>query len=207
MDLMALSSSPRAVLDVIAGRVWPAAWRHGWREAPAYFVHRAVRWIYRRLVFERPSSTETGALENEVISLADRDSEERLLGALRRGPVWVAPADGAMEPAIPLFGRARIVPIASGTLRLSGVVVARGATGRCMLQRVIGLAGDMVRLKSDTELGDERTLPASALLGSCDLVDVDGRRVPVVERPHGSLGILRAIVHSQLKTRAATRVL
>jgi GNAT superfamily N-acetyltransferase len=202
VDLIALSASPRAAIAVLAGRIWPTAKRRDWRDAPAYFFHRAIRWIYRRVVLERPSPAPPSL---EVISLAEPDTEDRLRDALQRGPVWVTPSDTGMEPAIPIFGRARIMSIGHNAPRPSDIVLAAAGEGRCVLRRVSASVNHQVQLHSDTELTEEEKQPISNLLGICDLVDVDGRRVSVLDRPHGSLGILRAIVRSRRMPRTAAR--
>jgi len=53
LQLISLSDSPRDAFEVVCGRVWPSAWRSGWRHAPAYFARRTLRWFRRNLVERR----------------------------------------------------------------------------------------------------------------------------------------------------------
>jgi len=203
--LMSFASSPMAALSVIAGRLWPVAWRQSWRDAPEYFLRRAIRWTYRHLVFERPSGATNLATSRAVIALNADDAAARLCEALRTSPVWIAPADGGMEPAVPVFGVARVVTAEGRGIRAGDVVLARGDDGQCTLQRVASLCNDGLRLKSDAYFKVERFVSPPQVLGICDLVDVGGRAVPIAERPHGSLGLLRAIVAARIGTPARPR--
>ena len=198
IDLVALSDTPSAAASVVAGRIWPSARGRDWRQAPRYFWRRAVRWCYRRVVFEQPAPNVDST---EKISLADRDSGRRLVDALRDAPAWVAPADGSMEPAIPVFAAAHILPVDRSAIGVGDVVLVQSAPGRCALNRVTGLDAADVRLTADAALDSERVVPQSAVIGVCDLVDVGGSRIPIRERPRGSLGMLRAILRSRIKRR------
>jgi ribosomal protein S18 acetylase RimI-like enzyme len=149
-------------------------------------------------VFEQPAPNVDST---EKISLADRDSERRLVDALRDAPAWVAPADGSMEPAIPVFAAAHILPIDRSPVAVGDVVLVQSAPGRCALHRVTGLGDADVRVTADAALDGERVVPHSAVIGVCDLVDVGGSRIPIRERPRGSLGMLRAIMRSRIKRR------
>jgi hypothetical protein len=198
LRLVSFASSPVAALSVVAGRIWPVAWRQGWRDAPAYFLRRAIRWSYRHLVFERPSIAADRSASRTVIALNDDDAARRLRDALRASPVWIAPADGCMEPAVPVFGVARVVAADGRSIRRGDVVVAHGTDGQCSLQRVVSLGHDAVRLKADAYFKVETVVPRTELLGVCDLVDVGGQAVPIAQRPHGTLGLLRAIFSTRI---------
>lgn len=198
LRLMSFASSPVAALSVVAGRLWPVAWRQSWRDAPEYFLRRAIRWSYRHLVFERPSALPDRTSSRAVIALNADDAADRLRAALRTAAVWIAPADGGMEPAVPVFGMARVVAAAGRVIRAGDVVVARGDDGQCTLQRVVSLGDGGVRIKPDAYFKDESFVPHAHVLGLCDLVDVGGRAVPIAERPHGSLGLVRAIVAARI---------
>lgn len=198
LRLMAFASSPLAALSVIAGRLWPVAWRQSWRDVPEYFVRRAIRWSYRHLVFERPSAAADRTSPGAVIALNADDASDRLRSALQTSRVWIAPADGGMEPAVPVFGMARVVAADGRAVRAGDVVVACGGDGQCTLQRVVSLGEDGVRIKPDAYFKGESVVTHEQVLGSCDLVDVGGRAVPIAERPHGSLGLLRAIVTARI---------
>lgn len=205
LRLMSFAGTPLAALSVVAGRVWPVAWRQSWRDAPQYFLRRAIRWSYRHLVFERPSATLDHSISRTVIALSSDDAALRLRDVLRTAPAWIAPADNAMEPAVPVFGMARIVSAEGRTIREGDVVVACGDDGQCTLQRVVSLGSDGVRIKADAYFKTDCFVPHSQLLGVCDLVDVGGRAVPIGERPHGSLGLLRAIVTARVAAPARAR--
>ena len=193
LRLVTLSQSPRSALRVVAGRIWPLASRTGWREAPRYFLHRAVAWLYRHLVFEKSSG---GRADGEApIALTSVDGERRLCAELEHGsPAWVSPGDGNMEPAIPRYASARIVPVNGHGVRRGDVVVARGADGHCALRRVTSLGPSAVRLRADTWASGEEVTPPSAILGVCDLVAVGEARMPIERRPRGALTMLGAIL-------------
>lgn len=205
LRLVSFAGSPIAALSVVAGRVWPVAWRQSWRDAPEYFLRRAIRWAYRHLVFERPSAAADRGTSRAVIALNADDAAERLRHALRSPPVWIAPSDGAMEPAVPVFGTARVVAPDDRVIRVGDVVVARGDDGQCTLQRVVSLGDDGLRLKADAYFKGESFVSRSQVLGLCDVVDVDGRAVPIAQRPHGTLGLLRAIVAARIGVPARAR--
>jgi hypothetical protein len=205
LRLISFAGSPIAALSVIAGRVWPVAWRQSWRDAPEYFLRRAIRWTYRHLVLEHPSAAADRAGPRTVIALNADDAVQRLRDTLRTAPVWIAPADGGMEPAIPVFGLARVVSTEGRSIRAGDVVVARGDDGQCTLQRVVMTGDDGVRLKADAYFKRDRFFSRAQLLGVCDLVDVDGQTVPIAQRPHGSLGLLRAIVATRVGAPARPR--
>ena len=198
LRLMSFASSPVAALSVVAGRLWPVAWRQSWRDAPEYFLRRAIRWTYRHLVFERPSVETARATSRLVIALNADDAAHQLRDALRTSAVWIAPADGGMEPAVPVFGMARVVPAEGRPLRAGDVVVACGDDGQCMLQRVVSLGNEGLCLKADAYFKGERFVSRAQLIGVCDLVDVGGQTMPIAQRPHGSLGLLRAIVTTRI---------
>lgn len=192
--LVSLSESPAAALRVVAGRVWPVAWREGWRNAPEYFLRRGVAWLYRHLVFEKPSVA-TAEAYGLTIALAADDCEQRLAAALEsESAAWVSPVDGSMEPAIPRYGTARVVPLNGHGVRRGDVVVTRDANGRCALRRVTSLGTDTVRLRPDTRRKAEEVTPYSAIVGLCDVVAVGGTRTPIEQRPHGTLSMLGAIL-------------
>ena len=197
LRLVTLSDTPGAALHVVAGRIWPVAWRRGWREAPEYFLRRAAHWLYRHLVFERPSATLT--VDEHAISLAAADCETRLRASLST-PVWVAPADGSMEPAIPRFARVRVASGDVISVRRGDVVVACDQYGRCSLRRVTWLGNDDVRIKGDARIGGEELVPRAALLGICDIVDVGGEVQSIESRPHGALRVLGALVRRHRPT-------
>jgi RimJ/RimL family protein N-acetyltransferase len=208
LRLVTLSDSPAAALRVVGGRVWPLAWRRGWREAPGYFLRRAIHWLYRHLVFERPSSAFDVALHESSIALDTGDAETRLRDALSVGSVWVSPADGSMEPAIPRFAFARIARAASLNVRRGDVVIARDEQERCALRRVTRLARDHVGVRADARFGREELVPRAAVLGVCDVVDVGGKREPIATRPHGAWKLLRAILHRRRRSaKAAARLM
>jgi GNAT superfamily N-acetyltransferase len=199
--LVSLSESPAAALRVIAGRVWPLAWRKGWRNAPDYFLRRGVAWLYRHLVFEKPSAPPAEA-HGSAIALTADDCEQRLVAALESGSAaWVSPVDGSMEPAIPRYGTARIVPVNGHGVRRGDVVVTSDANGRCALRRVTSLGTDTVRLRPDTRRKAEEVTPYSAIVGLCDVVAVSGTRMPIEQRPHGTLSMLRAVLRGAKATK------
>ena len=198
LRLVSFASSPMAALSVVAGRLWPVAWRRSWRDAPEYFLRRAIRWTYRHLVFERPSASPDGAISRAAIALSAEDAADRLCDALRTSPVWIAPADGGMEPAVPVFGMARVVAAEGGAIRAGDVVVTCGDDGQCTLQRVVSLGDDGVRIRPDAYFRGESFVATQQVLGRCDLVDVGGRAVPIAQRPYGSLGLLRAIIATRM---------
>lgn len=204
VQLVTLSQSPMAALHVVTGRVWPPARRRGWRKAPGYFWRRAIRWSYRHLVFERPVHNERRDGAADVVSLSAGDCEQRLFELLRRAPVWVSPADAGMEPAIPAFAFARVVPI-ERELRVGDVVLVRTAPRRCVLRRVTALGSDELQILPDTQENSAHLVARSAVLGICDVVEVDGCSVAITDRPHGSLGTLKAIIRSQFRTPQTTR--
>lgn len=204
LRLVMLSSSAAEAWRVFTGRVWPAAWRRGWRRAPAYFARRAIRWTYRHAVFERPAPMLEAATPR-VVGLSADASDESLIEALRSAPVWVVPPDGSMEPAIPRFGAIRVMPLDRIQVRAGDIVVTREARGRCRLRRVLSLAGETLRCTSDAQFDASELIPQGALLGVCDLVDVGGQHVPVSSRPYGSIGLLRAIMRSRFTASLRTR--
>ena len=205
LRLMSFASSPIAALSVVAGRIWPVAWRQSWRDAPEYFLRRAIRWTYRHLVFEHPKATADRVASRTVVPLNADGATARLREGLRTAPVWVAPADGAMEPAIPVFGLARVVSAEGRSIHSGDVVVVRGEVGQCTLQRVVSAGDGGLRLRADAYFKRESLVSRAQLLGVCDLVDVGGEVVPVAQRPHGSLGLLRAIVTTRIGAMARPR--
>jgi Uncharacterised nucleotidyltransferase len=205
LRLMRFASSPMAALSVIAGRVWPVAWRQSWRDAPEYFLRRAIRWTYRHLVLEHPSAAADRTAMRTMIALSSDDAAERLRDALRTSAVWISPADAGMEPAIPVFGLARVVSTNGRSIRAGDVVLAHGRDGLCTLQRVVSSGDDGLRLKADAYFKVESVVSHDQLLGICDLVDVGGQTVPIAQRPHGSLGLLRAIVATRVGATARPR--
>ncbi|HEY2853471.1 MAG TPA: GNAT family N-acetyltransferase [Gemmatimonadaceae bacterium] len=194
MRLVSLSDTPRDVVSVVTGRIWPAAWRQGWRHAPAYFGRRAVRWLYRHLTFERPSATAPSDLP--LIRLAHDDTELRLTEALRSTPVWLIPSDGTMEPAIPRFAFARVRPL-NGETRIGDVVLVRAANRGCVLRRIVSLGTEGTWVEADAQPKSGLLVPPADVLGICDVIDVNGRQVRIESRPHGNQGLLRAIVRSR----------
>jgi len=120
-----------------------------------------------------------------------------LRDALSVGSAWVSPADGSMEPAIPRFGFARIASAGSIKVRRGDVVVVRDEHARCALRRVTRFADDNVGVRADARFGREEIVPRAALLGVCDVVEVDGKREPIASRPHGMWKLLRAILHGR----------
>lgn len=205
LRLVSLSESPTAAIRVIAGRAWPLAWRQGWRRAPQYFARRATSWLYRHLVFEQPSSLSHrhGDAKGPAIALASDDCERRLVGALQSDlSAWVMPADGSMEPAIPRYAAARIVPLNGHRISRGDVVVTSNTNGRCTLSRVTSLGPDIVRLRPDTRHESEEMARYGAIVGRCDLVAVGEKRTPIEQRPHGTISILGAILR---RVRSAGR--
>ena len=198
LRLMSFASSPIAALSVVAGRLWPVAWRQSWRYAPEYFLRRAIRWTYRHLVFERPSAAARRDSSRLVIPLDAEDSAPRLCDALRTAPVWIKPADDGMEPAVPVFGMVRVISSEGRSIRAGDVVVARGIGDQCTLQRVVSLGGDGMHLKPDAHFTGETVVSPAQLLGICDLVDIADQTMPIGRRPYGTLGLLRAIVTARL---------
>jgi hypothetical protein len=195
--LVALSDSPRASLSVLAGRIWPLARRQGWRAAPGYFLRRGVAWLYRHVVFERSSSVEKAEAARQAIALSDVDCEGRLVSALESASrAWLSPADGSMEPAIPRFAVARVVPLNGRGARRGDVIVRRDARGHCALRRVTALADGDVRVRPDAQHTAEEVVQRAAILAKCDLVDVGGSCSPIERRPHGALSILRAMLRA-----------
>ena len=206
--LVSLSASPTAAARVLAGRVWPLAWRDGWRHAPQYFLRRGVAWLYRHLVFEKPSAIPAES-DDATISLMGDDCEQRLVAMLDRdSAAWISPADGSMEPAIPRFARARVVSLNGRGVKHGDVVLMRDAGGRCSLQRVTSLGPDSVRLRPDSRQRAEESAAYEALLGVCDLVDVSDTPTPTGQRPHGAITMFRAILRRQrLARRTADRLM
>ena len=194
LRLVSLSDSPRDVVQVVAGRVWPLAWRDGWRDAPAYFGRRAVRWLYRHLVFEQPSAGITSDVG--AIHLADEHVDRQLTEAVRTAPAWVLPSDGSMEPAIPRFALVRVRESQSD-LQVADVIAVRASYDRCVLRRVVSLGADDLVVQADAQPKDSLVVSRADLLGVCDLVDVNGRQVPIEDRPYGNRGLLRAILRSR----------
>jgi hypothetical protein len=205
LRLITFASSPIAALSVITGRVWPVAWRQSWRDAPEYFLRRAIRWTYRHLVFECPSPNGNHGTSRTVIALKADDAAQRLRETLHTSPVWVTPADGGMEPAIPVFGLARVVSVEGRSIDAGDVVVALGDDGHCTLQRVVSLGPEGFRLEADAYFRRGSFFPRSQLLGICDLVEAGGPVVPIGQRPHGSVGLLRAIVATRIGVPARPR--
>lgn len=194
LHLASLAPTRLGALSVLSGRLWPAEWRAGWRQAPEYFVRRAIRWIYRHVIFEQPSAS--SAQDNPIV-LSTVDSARQLADALQKSEAWIKPGDGSMEPAIPTFALARVVGI-DRPLQVGDVVVTANANGRCGVSRVLSLGAGTLRVRPDARFKGEQQLPHSAILGRCDVVDVAGRRTPIEARPYGSLGLLRAILRSRL---------
>ena len=205
MQLAMLSASPAHACRVVSGRLWPAAWRQGWRAAPAYFAGRAVRWTYRHLVFERPFLADGGLGDERPISFADADCVQRLCTALSESPrVWVSSVGENMTPAVPPYALARIAPLGERPLEVGDVVVIRSAATQCSLERVISLGDELVYVKSDAHLTRECGVSRRAILGVCDVVRVGDQSVPVDRRPFGNLGLMRAIVRARISKAAAT---
>ena len=194
LRLVSLSDSPRDVVHVVAGRVWPVAWRDGWRDAPAYFLRRAVRWLYRHLVFEQPSP---GVLSDvDVIRLADEQADRRLAAAVGTAPAWVLPCDGSMEPAIPRFALVRVRDVRSRP-QVGDVVALRTSYGRCLLRRVVALGDNRFVAQADAQPKERLVVSPADFLGACDLVDVNGRQLPIETRPYSNRGLLGAILRSR----------
>jgi ribosomal protein S18 acetylase RimI-like enzyme len=205
-QLVVLSASPGAALRVIGGRVWPPAWRQGWRAAPSYFTRRAVAWAYRHLVFELPASASQSTVGELALSFDDEDCAPRLMAALREsGAVWVSSIGQSMAPAVPLFGYARIVAMADRMLKIGDVVAIRSSERQCALERVLRLEEDCVLVKPDAPLSKEHRVSRDTVLGICDMVQVGDSRVPIERRPYGNLDMLRAIVRSRFGTRSAVK--
>lgn len=197
-QLVWLSASPSHAYRVLAGRLWPAAWRHGWRAAPAYFSARAVRWAYRHAVFERSAAASLDCGGEPTLSLDDPDCANQLSVALARSHrVWVSSVGQNMAPAIPPYALAGIASHVGRVLAVGDVVMVRSAAGQCTLERVTSLGDDFVRVKSDTHLTTERSVSREAILGLCDLVRVGDDEIPIERRPFGNAGMLRAIVRAR----------
>ena len=193
-QLVALSSSPADACRVLAGRIWPPAWRRGWRAAPGYFARRAVAWAYRHLVFESPSGSERSS---SVLSLEQVDCASRLASTLAESQaVWVSSVGQNMAPAVPLFGLARIVSSSRRALKTGDVVVVC-SHGQCTLERVIRLTSDAVIVKPDALMTKEHSVGRDAILGICDLVQVGASRISIERRPYGNIGMMRAILRSR----------
>lgn len=193
-QLIALSSSPADACRVLGGRIWPPAWRRGWRAAPGYFARRAVAWAYRHLVFESPSGSESSS---SVLSLEEPDCATRLTNTLGNSQVvWVSSVGQNMAPAVPLFGSARIVSSLRRELKIGDVVVVR-SYGQCTLERVIRLTSNAVIVKPDALMTREHPVGRDDILGICDLVQVGAARIPIERRPYGNMGMVRAIVRSR----------
>lgn len=207
LRLIGLSHSPAAVWHVVSGRMLPGSGRMALRNAPRYLVTRAVRWAYRRTVFERPSNMSPRDRAGGVIHLSGRESEARVRAALALGSVWVSPADGAMEPAIPSFGTARVISAPGLTLRVGAVVLVAHSVHGCVLRRIASLSDASIGVAADVDLGQREPLrvPRSAVIGVCDLVDVGNRRVPLESRPFGPLALLRAIFRAGVAPLLSSR--
>lgn len=197
LRLVSLSDSPRDRVSVVAGRIWPAAWRQDWRDVPRYFGRRATRWLYRHLVFERPSPTTPSG--HPVIALADENAGLRLAQALPASPVWIALSDGNMEPAIPRFAFAR-VHAPDSEVRVGDVVLV-GAPQGCAVRRVVSLGPDGFLVEADGQPRDRLLVSQADILGICDAIDVNGRQIQIENRPHGNRGLLRAILRSRFAAK------
>ena len=163
LHLASLAQSPYGALSVVTGRLWPAEWREGWRDAPAYFVRRAVRWIYRHVIFEQPSAKSFA--KYKPITVSTRDSARQLSDAMHTSEAWVKPGDGSMEPAIPSFALARVVAV-DRPLRVGDVVVTGDGHGRCALSRVLELGADTLRVRPDARFKGEQRSRAARCWGA-----------------------------------------
>lgn len=203
LRLVSLSASPVAALDVLRGRFLPQGGAAGWLATPGQLVYRAARWAYRRSVFERPTPSEKHQ-PAEAVPLDHPEAARRVVEALSfRSPVWVSPRSASMEPAIPSFARARIVTLGDRIPQVGDVLLVRASSGGCLLERVTAVDGDSVRLKADAHERQRSVVSFGELLGVCDLVEVGGNAARIEERPHDTVGMLRAIARG-LKPRAAS---
>lgn len=196
LRLVSLSDSPRDLVSVVAGRIWPAAWRQGWRHAPAYFGRRATRWLYRHLVFERPSPTPS---DFPVIRLADGDADGRLAQALQSSSVWLVPSDGSMEPAVPRFSFVR-ASLLEAAAQVGDVVLIRAPHGLA-LRRIASLGADGPLVEADAQPKDRVRVRQADIAAVCDVIDVNGRQTAIGSRPHGNRGLLSAIVRSRFASK------
>jgi len=188
--LIALSAGPRDAIRVMRGRFKPHTGMAAPEIASDGIVYRAIRWVYRRLIFERPS----GSFPADTVSLGSVSTEQALTTRLSEsGCAWIAPGDSSMEPAVPSFARARIVPLGGRALRGGDVVLAQLPQGGCVLRRAANISADGVRLRADAGARREMVVPLGNVLGVCDQVDIGGRMIRIEERPHHIASLLRAI--------------
>jgi hypothetical protein len=171
--------------------VWPAEWRDDWRCAPRYFLTRAAGWVSRHLDGARAPAADPPGTRTLPVDAAELDA--LLAESLGRGlALWIRPRGTSMQPAIPPSAAVRIVPASAREIRPLDVVLARLPHGQLVLHRVLHAGPDRMHLKGDAMRRRDAVVPPHAILGVCDLVDVDGRVWRIEERPRDALAQLAA---------------
>jgi len=204
--LLALSAGPLDAARVVFGRLRSHALLAGTTTASHGIVYRAVRWVYRRVIFERPSVSR-GGVPADTISLRSGGTAQAISTRITEdGFAWIAPGDSSMEPAVPSFARARILLLGRGReLRAGDVVLTQLPHGGCALRRMVSISADGVRLCADAGARSEVVVPMSNLLGVCDQVDIGGKMTRIEERPHRIGSLLRAIARGGVLRLSARR--
>ena len=67
----------------------------------------------------------------------------------------------------------------------------------CALRRVVSLGADGSEVEADARPKLPLVVSRGDILAICDIIDVNGRQLPIESRPYGNRGLLRAIVRSR----------
>ena len=202
--LVTLSANPYDAARVLLGRVWPDEWRDSWLRVPNYLLRRGARWIARRTGISRPRGAADSA--NRALSVDDDALAELLRETLGRGlAVWIRPRGTSMEPAIPPFAQAHIVPMGNRAVRRDDVVLARLRHGQFLLHRVARVAGDKVQLKGDAMRRRDEIVALADIMGLCDYVEIDGVNHRIEDRPRDHAALLASAARDRLSRLLSAR--
>jgi hypothetical protein len=200
--LLLLSGSSLDAVRVLTGRLWPAEWRDSWARLPHYVLRRGAGWIARKTGLATPRTAKSSAAR--ALPVDEAGLAALLEETLGRGlALWIRPRGTSMEPAIPPAAQAHIVPISSRTVRPGDVVLARLRHGQFVLHRVQRIAGDQVQLKGDAMRRRDDIVPASAIIGICDQVEIEGAVYRIEDRPRDNVALLASAAGRRLRRMLA----
>ena len=164
LQLISLSETRYDALQVVGGRIWPSAWRTGWRDAPAYFAGRAVRWISRRTAFTSRRDSGGGRRARKRAAFADLPKRSLSLAApeIRRlvcdavdagGEIWVGASGQSMHATVRHSDQVLIAPIRRESRRGDIVLVPVGSG--LMLHRVVRVSADAITTRGDARRAND----------------------------------------------------
>ena len=136
-----------------------------------------------------PSSEVSGAFGRPL--RVERDDMVSLIREVARqgGALRVRAPGGSMLPSIPRGALVRIRGVSDEGITCGDVVLVLTADGEPVLHRVIGVAGQTLRLRGDAALTEDPPAPLSRVIGVATHVAHDGVEHALSRRPPRSLSV------------------